>query len=223
MATEQLQKPIAQRRVSRCSTTLRPGIRAHHVYADGRDARFLADASLVLHGCDHVAAPRHDAGRFLTTVLITDIVDSTPTAARLGDCRWRELLVEHYADCRALVARGRGDLVTTTGDGIVATFGSPACAVRAAIAIQAAARRLGVAVRAGVHTGECERQASDLAGLAVHITERVCALARADEVLTTATVRDLVVGSLLAFESRGSHQLRGVPHEWAVFSATDPS
>jgi class 3 adenylate cyclase len=218
MPTEQLQKPIAPRSASRCSTTLRPGIRAHNVYAHSGSA----DTAPRLHGCDRPRT-RRDAGRFLTTVLITDIVDSTPTAARLGDRRWRELLIEHYADCRALVARGGGDLVTTTGDGIVATFDTPAGAVRAAIAIQGAARRLGVAVRAGVHTGECERHAGDLAGLAVHITERVCAQARADEVLTTATVRDLVVGSLLAFEPRGRHQLRGVPREWAVFAATDPS
>jgi class 3 adenylate cyclase len=224
MATRQLTKPIAPRNASRRSTTLRPGIRAQHVYADGRDGRFLAETRVVVHGCDHPrGATRPDAGRFLTTVLITDIVESTPTAARLGDSLWRALLGEHYADCRALVARGRGDLVKTTGDGIVATFGAPACAVRGAIAIEAAARRLGIAVRAGVHTGECERQATDLAGLAVHITERVCALARANEVLTTATVRDLVVGSLLDFEPRGSHTLRGVPREWDVFSATDPS
>jgi class 3 adenylate cyclase len=223
IATHQLQTTTAPHGASRRSTTLRAGVRARHVYADAWDGRVAAETPFAVPG-DHVwATHRHDAGRFLTTVLITDIVASTPTAARLGDRRWRELLIEHYSDCRTLVARGRGDLVTTTGDGIVATFEAPTYAVRAAIAIEAAARRLGIAVRAGVHTGECERQADDLAGLAVHITERVCALAGADEVLTTATVRDLVVGSLLDFEPRGCHPLRGVPREWDVFSATDPS
>jgi class 3 adenylate cyclase len=224
MSTRELQKPTERHSISTRSTTLRAGIRARHVYADAWDGRVAAEAPFAVLGCDQAwAKRRHNAGRFLTTALITDIVESTPTAARLGDRRWRELLIEHYSDCRALVARGCGDLVTTTGDGIVATFDAPTCAVRAAIAIEAAARRLGIAVRAGVHTGECERQAGDLAGLAVHITERVCALAGADEVLTTATVRDLVVGSLLHFEPRGCHLLRGVPREWDVFSATDPS
>lgn len=207
MATEQLLKPHHR----------------EHVQPDVRGARHLADARLVLPGGDRPSAtPERDERRFLTTILMTDIVDSTHTAACLGDRRWCDLLTEHYADCGALVARGRGQLVTTTGDGIVATFDTPACAVRAAIAIQEAARQFAIAVRAGVHTGECERHGGGLAGIAVHITERICALAGADEVLTTGTVHDLVIGSLLAFEPRGTHQLRGVPREWTVFSATDP-
>ena len=237
MATEQLRQPThpetepckadrirAESTLSRRSTTLRPGIRTRHVYSDARDARYHADARFVVPGSAHaLEVRRRDAGRFLTTVLMTDIVDSTHIAARLGDWRWRAHLIEHYADCRALIADGGGELVSTTGDGIVATFDAPTRAVRAAIAIQMAARRVGIGVRAGVHTGECERLGDDLAGVAVHLTERICALAGADEVLTTGTVRDLVIGSLLAFEPRGRHALRGVPSDWTVFSATDPA
>ena len=135
MATEQLLKPH----------------HPEHVQPDVRGARHLADARLVLPGGDRPSAtPERDERRFLTTILMTDIVDSTHTAACLGDRRWCDLLNEHCADCGALVARGRGQLVTTTGDGIVATFDTPACAVRAAIAIQEAARQFAIAVRAGV-------------------------------------------------------------------------
>jgi class 3 adenylate cyclase len=163
-----------------------------------------------------------DAGRFLTTVLMTDIVDSTLTVAQHGDRRWREMLADHYADCRALTEMAGGELVSTTGDGVIAIFDGPTRAVRAAIAIEAAARASGIAVRAGVHTGECERMSEGLAGLAVHITARICALAGADEVMTTGIVRDLVLGSMLDFEPRGEHELRGVPGDWTVFRATDP-
>lgn len=205
-------------------------------------AERIADACLViLSGSEHAftfgdrdataeaifasldAAPRRDGGRFLTTVLITDIVDSTHTVAHLGDRPWRELLDDHYSDCRTQVANGGGELVSTTGDGVVAIFDSPTRAVRAAIAIQAGARASGIAVRAGVHTGECERMRDGLAGLAVHIASRICALGGADEVVTTGTVRDLVLGSMLAFEPRGRHELRGVPGDWTLFMATDPA
>ena len=167
-------------------------------------------------------ARHRDDGRFLTTVLMTDIVDSTATATRLGDSRWRELLADHFAACRTHIARSGGELVSTTGDGVMAIFDGPARAVRAAIAIQASARASGIAVRAGLHTGECERLGDGLAGVAVHIAARVCALASADDVLTTGTVRDLVIGSMLAFQPRGHHELRGVPGSWPVFSASDP-
>jgi class 3 adenylate cyclase len=162
-----------------------------------------------------------DAGRFLTTVLMTDIVDSTATATQLGDRRWRDVLADHYGACRAQVGRSAGELVNTTGDGIVAIFDGPARAVRAAIAIQAIARESGIAVRAGLHTGECERLEDGLVGLTVHIAARVCALGGADDVMTTTTVRDLVLGSMLAFEPRGHHDLKGVPGSWPVFRATE--
>jgi class 3 adenylate cyclase len=194
------------------------------------DADRIAEAQLVIlpeAASDAIGSalgkpPRRDAQRFLTTVLMTDIVESTSTAIRLGDQRWRELLADHYADCRAEVDSRGGELVNTTGDGILATFSGPGCAVRAAIAIQAAARESGIALRAGVHTGECERLGDGLAGIAIHIASRICDLCPPDEVITTGTVRDLVVGSMLEFEPRGSRELRGVPGEWSLFSASDP-
>ena len=224
--------------------TVRPDARELHVI-DLRDARALAEliadaCLLILSGAGHTsalrdrhaaadailasldAAPRRDTGRFLTTVLMTDIVDSTRTVARLGDRRWRELLADHFAECRALIEDAGGELVSTTGDGVIAIFDGPTRAVQAAIAIQAAARVSGFAVRAGVHTGECERMSDGLAGVAVHIAARICALGGADDVMTTGTVRDLVIGSMLAFEPRGRHELRGVPGDWTVFRATDP-
>jgi class 3 adenylate cyclase len=164
---------------------------------------------------------RADAGRFLTTVLITDIVGSTETLARVGDQRWRELLGDHYADCRAAIEGGDGEIVATAGDGVIAIFDSPTCAVRAGMAIQAAARSRGIAARAGVHSGECERFGDGIVGLSVHIAARVCALAGADEVITTSVVRDLTLGSLLEFECRGTRALKGVPGDWPVFRATD--
>jgi class 3 adenylate cyclase len=200
----------------------RPQVRVVDVYVEVQDARYLAeriaDARLViLPPLD--GAQRCDSGRFLTTVLMTDIVDSTHFVARLGDQRWREFLAEHYAACRTEVDRGGGELVNTTGDGIVAIFDAPTRAVRAAIAVQALARESGISVRAGVHTGECERTRAGLAGLAVHIAARICALGLANEVTTTGTVRDLVAGSMIAFEPRGHHELRGVPGEWTIFRA----
>jgi class 3 adenylate cyclase len=167
-------------------------------------------------------ASRRHTGRFLTTVLMTDIVASTQTAARLGDRRWREVLADHYADSHAQVDEGGGEVVATTGDGMIAIFDGPTRAVQAAIAIQAAARACGIAVRAGIHTGECERLGDGLAGVAVHIAARICALGGGEEVMTTGTVRDVVIGSMLVFEPRGRHELRGVPGDWTIFSATDP-
>jgi class 3 adenylate cyclase len=232
--------------VSTRSTTLRPEIRLRHVYIDVQGARYLAECiaparPVILPGADHVYMPgdhgaaadatlaslnkpsRRHSRRFLTTVLMTDMVGSTQTVARLGDRRWRELLTEHYADCRARVDHAGGELVNTTGDGILAIFDSPTRAVRAAIAIQAAARVSGMAIRAGVHTGECEWLADGLTGLAVHIAARICALGNPDDVITTATVRDLVTGSMLTFEPQGRHELKGVPCEWTIFRATDPT
>jgi class 3 adenylate cyclase len=167
--------------------------------------------------------PRQEVPRFLTTVLITDIVDSTRTVMRLGDRSWRGLLADHYGHCRVLVQRMGGELIGTTGDGILAIFDLPTRAVCAAIAIQTQARGSGIAVRAGVHTGECERTPEGVAGVAVHIAARVCALGGADEVIATRTVRDVGMGSTLAFESLGCHELRGVPGDWTVFAATDPA
>jgi class 3 adenylate cyclase len=162
-----------------------------------------------------------DTQRFLTTILVTDIVDSTKTAALVGDRCWGELLAAHYSDCDALVAHAGGELVSTTGDGIVAIFDGPTRAVRAGIAIQALAREAGLAVRVGVHTGELERMADGVTGLAIHIATRVCALGTGGKVLATDTVRELTLGSLLQFESCGRRELRGVPGDFAVYLASD--
>lgn len=165
--------------------------------------------------------PEIDADRFLTTVLITDIVDSTRTAARIGDERWRHLLADHFRTCREQVARHRGDFIKTTGDGMLAIFDGPARAVRCGLAIRAGSHHVGFDVRAGVHTGECERLSDDVAGVAVHIAARTCGIGDGEELIATSTVRDLAVGSMLRFEPRGRHELKGVPGSWNVFAARE--
>lgn len=157
--------------------------------------------------------------RVLATVLFTDIVDSTRRAAEMGDREWRALLDAHDAVVRAQLARFRGREVTTTGDGFVAMFDGPQRAIRCAMAIRDAVQALGVEVRAGLHTGECEIRGDDIGGIAVHIGARVSALAVANEVLVSSTLRDLVIGSGLDFEDRGTHQLKGVPGEWHLLAA----
>lgn len=159
-----------------------------------------------------------DVERVLASVLFTDIVDSTGRAAALGDRAWRALLDRHDEIVRAELARFGGREVNTTGDGFLGVFDSPAQAVRAGHAITAQAANAGVAVRVGVHTGECERRGDDLAGLAVHIAARVASLAAPGEVLVSRTVRDLVAGSDLRFVPRGDHVLKGVPDTWQLFA-----
>ena len=156
--------------------------------------------------------------RVLATVLFTDIVGSTEKAAALGDRRWRDLLDNHHATIRRNLARFRGREVKTTGDGILATFDGPARGVRCACAIAEEIRPLGIEVRAGLHTGECEMTDDDVGGIAVHIGARVAALAGAGEVLVSGTVKDLVAGSGLRFGDRGSQSLKGVPGEWRIFA-----
>jgi class 3 adenylate cyclase len=157
--------------------------------------------------------------RVLATVLFTDIVASTERAAEVGDRRWRDLLDAHNAAVRANIERARGRVVDTTGDGFLATFDGPARAVACARDIARDVHRLGIEVRSGLHTGEVELSGDDIRGIAVHIAARIMALAGAGEVLVSSTVRDLVVGSDLRFEERGTHTLRGVPGEWRVFAA----
>lgn len=156
--------------------------------------------------------------RVLTTVLFTDIVGSTERAAELGDGRWRELLDSHDAVVRRQIERLRGQVIKTTGDGFLATFDGPARAVRCALAVQDDLRSLGVQVRSGVHTGEVERRGEDLGGIAVHIAQRVQALAAPGGVMVSRTVVDLVAGSGLEFDDRGEHSLKGVPGEWKLFA-----
>ena len=165
--------------------------------------------------------PAPEPDRVLATILFTDIVGSTAMAAKLGDRRWAELLQAHHAAVRRELERWRGQELDTAGDGFFAAFDGPARAVRCALAVRDAVRALGLDVRAGVHTGECERLDGTLGGIAVHIGARVSAQADAGEVLVSSTVKDLVAGSGLAFEDRGGHELKGVPGSWRLFEVVD--
>ena len=156
--------------------------------------------------------------RVLATVMFTDIVDSTRRAAELGDARWREVLEAHNKAVRGELTRWRGREVKATGDGFLATFDGPARAIRSARAITDVLGRLGVEIRAGLHTGEIEVMGDDVGGMAVHIGARVGSLAGPGEVLVSSTVKDLVVGSGLEFADRGEHELKGVPGEWRLFA-----
>jgi class 3 adenylate cyclase/pimeloyl-ACP methyl ester carboxylesterase len=159
-----------------------------------------------------------DFDRVLATVLFTDIVGSTEKAAEVGDRRWGELVHAHHASVRALLARYRGKEVDTAGDGFFATFDGPVRALRCAKAIVDSVETLGIEVRAGLHTGECEVIDNKMGGLAVNIGSRIGGLARPSEVLASQTMKDLVAGSGLRFEDRGAHQLKGVPGEWRLFA-----
>lgn len=161
----------------------------------------------------------HAATRTLATVLFTDIVDSTARAAEAGDREWRAVVDEFEMNLGRLLSRHDGILVKTTGDGALARFDAPTKAVRCAVALRDATHATGLRLRSGLHAGEVElRTGGDIGGLAVHIASRVSALAGADEVLVTGTVRDLVVGSGIVFDDRGRHNLKGVPDEWQVLA-----
>lgn len=166
-----------------------------------------------------------DAGpdRLLATVLFTDIVDSTSKAIQLGDRRWREVLERHNALVRRELIRFRGREIARTGDGFLAAFDGPARAIRCAGTIVEGVHELGLSVRAGLHTGECEISDGNLAGIAVHTGARVAARATADEVLVSSTVRDLVAGSGIEFDERGMHELKGLPGEWNLFAVRRPA
>jgi class 3 adenylate cyclase len=157
-------------------------------------------------------------GRVLATLLITDIVDSTSQAGRLGDRAWRDLLSRHFARARDLLDRYNGREVKTTGDGMIATFEGPANAILSAARNIDAARELGLDIRAGVHVGEVEIVGDDIRGVAVHEAERVCATARAGEVLVSETTRALALASGLDFDDRGTHELKGIPGERRLFA-----
>ena len=161
-----------------------------------------------------------DDDRMLATVLFTDIVGSTTRAARLGDREWRTLLDAHDAVVRAQLTRFRGREVKTVGDGFLATFDGPQRAIRCALAIRQAVQSLGLEIRVGLHTGECEVRGEDVGGIAVHIGARVAAEAAPAEVLVSSTVHDLVVGSGLTFDDRGRRALKGVPGEWQLYAVT---
>jgi class 3 adenylate cyclase/pimeloyl-ACP methyl ester carboxylesterase len=175
---------------------------------------FLAD---VLAGKEWEVEP----DRVLATVLFTDIVGATARAAELGDRAWRELLQRHHEVVRGELGRFRGKEVDTAGDGFFATFDGPARAIGCACAIRDSLGELDLAVRAGLHTGECEVMEDKVGGIAVHIGARVAAQAEAGEVLVSSTVKDLVAGSGIAFEERGAPELKGVPGEWRLYAVSE--
>jgi class 3 adenylate cyclase/pimeloyl-ACP methyl ester carboxylesterase len=182
----------------------------------GDQGSILAEIEAFVTG----ARANEDAQRVLATVLFTDIVGSTKKAAELGDARWKELLAAHDEKAKAEIDRFRGRYVNTTGDGLFATFDGPARAVRCAHAIGEAVKPLGIAIRAGCHTGEIELGGDHVGGIAVHIGARVGALAGPGEVLVSSTVKDLVAGSGLVFAEAGEHELKGVPDLWRLFRVT---
>jgi class 3 adenylate cyclase len=159
----------------------------------------------------------------LATLLFTDMVASTGQLAARGDAAWRQVLDDHDQTMDRLVTEFRGRVVKPTGDGILAMFDGPARAVRCARAILDAAQSEGIALRAGLHTGEVEVRPCDLAGIGVHIANRIAALADPNEILVSRTVVDLTAGSDLQFEPRGEHQLKGVPGTWPIFLAHAPT
>jgi class 3 adenylate cyclase len=209
-----------------------------------RQARYLADRIpgaryVELPGADHLptAGDRealldeieeflvgsrgaHQAERGLATILFTDIVGSTETAAGLGDGHWRDLLERHNASVRNEIAIHRGHEVKTMGDGFLVTFDGPARAIRCALGIREELSRSGLSIRAGIHSGEVELADGDVGGMAVNIGARVEAVAGPGEVLVSSTVRELVVGSGIEFEDRGRHTLKGAPGEWQLFAVT---
>jgi class 3 adenylate cyclase len=190
-----------------------PGI--DHIFYVGESADEISDAIEEFLTGSRTPVP---VDRVLATVLFTDIVGSTEKAAALGDQRWRDLLDNHHATIRRNLARFRGREVKTTGDGFLATFDGPARGVRCAYAIAQEIKPLGIEVRAGLHTGECEMIGDDVGGIAVHTGARVAALAGAGEVLVSSTVRDLVAGSGLRFSDRGTYPLKGIPGDWRIFT-----
>jgi len=184
------------------------------IVGDGVEATVEAIAEFVSG-----SRARPDPNRALSTVAFTDIVDSTSKAAAMGDSEWRRLLVRFEEISRDCFSHFRGRPIKSTGDGFLATFDGPASAVRAALALTGEVSELGIEIRAGVHSGEIEILGEDIAGIAVHIGARIGAAAGPGEVLVSSTVRDLVVGSGIEFEAIGSHELKGVPGEWALLRA----
>jgi class 3 adenylate cyclase len=185
---------------------------------------FLEDIDPVVGEIEHFLTGTkglRSTERVLATVLFTDIVDSTIQATALGDRAWGERLEDHDAMVRTHLAQFRGREIKTTGDGFLAIFDGPARAVLCGSAIRDGARRLGIEIRAGLHTGEIELRGTDIAGISVHVAQRVSALANPNEVLVSRTVTDLVAGSGLAFQPLGEHELKGVPGTWMLFAVRD--
>jgi class 3 adenylate cyclase len=199
---------------------------ARYVEVAGADMLFfVGDTGPLLDAIEEFVTgrlPRHDTDRVLATVMFTDVVSSTEQVAGMGDRRWSELLATHDGLTRAELERFRGREIETTGDGFLATFDGPGRAVRCACAIRDAVRAIGINVRGGLHTGEIELRGDHIGGIAVHIAQRVQALAQPNEVFASRTVVDLVGGSGIPFADRGAHALKGVPNEWQLFAVQDP-
>jgi class 3 adenylate cyclase len=201
-----------------------PGAR-YIEYPGGDHVPFTGDAETVLGDIqEFVTGEREssaaDLERILATVMFTDIVDSTRSAAEMGDQQWRRLLDSHDRIAKQSVEKHRGNLIKTTGDGILATFDGPGRAVRCALALETAGKQIGLPLRAGLHTGEIELRGRDVGGIAVHVAARVMAHCAPGEVLVSRVVTDLVAGAGLKFAERGSHELKGLPGRWDLFAAS---
>ena len=201
-----------------------PGAR-YIEYPDGDHAFWTGDVESLLLDIEEFVTGRRDSAspdleRVLATVLFTDIVDSTKRAAQMGDEKWRKLLDEHDRVAGQMVENHRGKLVKSTGDGILATFDRPGRAVKCALSFGAAARRIGLPLRAGLHTGEIEVRGRDIGGITVHAAARVMAQSGSNEVLVSRVVTELVAGAGLKFSERGSFELKGLPGRWDLFAAS---
>jgi pimeloyl-ACP methyl ester carboxylesterase/class 3 adenylate cyclase len=193
-----------------------PGV--DHIFTIGDVEAVLGDIEEFITG--HRESSSSDLERVLATVLFTDIVDSTRSAATMGDQAWRRLLDNHDQLAIQTIEKHRGTLVKSTGDGILATFDGPGRAVRCALALGTATRQIGLPIRAGLHTGEIEIRGRDIGGIAVHAASRVMTQSQPGEVLVSRVVTDLVAGAGLTFAGRGSHELKGLPGRWDLFAAS---
>ena len=189
-----------------------------HIPSDSKIGAVLDEIEPFLRDAWEVADSEQEPDRVLSTVLFTDIANATATAVEVGDSRWRGLLEQHHALIRRELARARGKEIDTAGDGFFAAFDGPARAIRCACAITDAVKEVGLEVRAGLHTGECELADGKIAGIAVHTGARVASYAQPGEVLVSSTVKDLVAGSGIQFEDRGPHDLKGIPGAWRLFA-----
>jgi class 3 adenylate cyclase len=194
-------------------------------YPDGDHGYWTGDTTTIIGDIkEFITGQREevldDLERVLATVLFTDIVGSTQSAVEMGDQPWRRLLDSHDQMAKQIVERHRGNLIKTTGDGILATFDGPGRAVRCALAFGAAAKQIGLPLRAGLHTGEIEVRGRDIGGIAVHAAARVMAQSQPSEVLVSRVVTDLVAGAGLKFSERGSYELKGLPGRWDLFAAS---
>jgi class 3 adenylate cyclase/pimeloyl-ACP methyl ester carboxylesterase len=191
---------------------------ADHFFFCGEVEELLGEIEEFVTG--HRESSSSDLERVLATVLFTDIVDSTRSAAEMGDQTWRRLLDSHDQIAKQIIDKHRGNLIKTTGDGILATFDGPGRAVRCALAFGAATKQIGLPLRAGLHTGEIEMRGRDIGGIAVHAAARVMAQSQSSEVLVSRVVTDLVAGAGLKFSERGTHELKGLPGRWELFAAS---